>query len=131
MNENNLNKNPPQSNQKQLFKLLVIATLNDTKLFACTQTDAVISEVAGHIEDQIKLLPKYLRFGINLAVTVFNLESVIFNGKTFTHLQKPAQIKHLRRWETSRFRTKRDLLRFIRSLALFNYYDHADIRSRI
>ena len=124
MNEINLNQN-------QLFKLLVIATLKDTKLFACTQTDAVISEVADHIEDQIKLLPKYLEFGINFAVTIFNLESVIFHGKTFTHLKKPAQIKHLRRWETSRFSIKRDLLRFIQSLVLFNYYDHVDIRSRI
>ena len=120
-----------QSNQTQLFQLMVIAILSDTKLFACTQTTPVIAEVTSHIEDQIRLLPNYLRLGITFAVTMFNLESVLFTGKTFTNLQKTDQIRQLRRWETSRFRIKRDLLRFIGSLALFNYYDHIDIRSKI
>ena len=114
-----------------LIRLLVITAAQETKLFAMTQSDEVTADVAIFIEQQIGLLPKSLRIAVRLAITIFNLEPILFHGRTFTRLSQTARIEHMKRWESSRFAAKRDLIRYIRSLVLFNYYDHPDVRSRI
>lgn len=114
-----------------LIRLLVITAARETRLFATTQTDEVTADVALFIEQQIGLLPKILGIAVRLAIRIFNLEPIMFHGKTFTRLSQTARGEHMKRWESSRFAAKRDLIRYIRSLVLFNYYDHPDVRSRI
>ncbi len=115
----------------ETLQALVVTVLHETKLFASTRTDKVTSDVASQLAEQIGLLPRSLGIAVLLATRVFNLEAIVFHGKTFEHLPQLAQIDHLKRWENSRFAAKRDFTRFFRSLTLFNYYDHAEVRSRI
>lgn len=110
---------------------LIDTSLRDTKLYGSTQSDQVRLEIASFIATHIDLLPTSLTIAINLAMKAFNVESVLYHGKTFARSSQQSQSIHLKRWEKSRFAAKRDFIRFIRSLALFNYYDHPDVRSRI
>ena len=114
-----------------ILQHLIDTSLRDTKLFCSTQSDQVQVEMASFIATHIELLPRSLTIAIKLAIKTFNAESVLYHGKTFARLSKQSQTVHFRRWEKSRFAAKRDFTRFIRSLALFNYYDHPDVRSRI
>ena len=117
--------------RSNIFDHLVITVMQDIRLFDTTRSDDVVSEVAARLEQQISLLPKSLRTSVSLALKVFNLESIIFDGKTFKGLSPENKGKHLTRWANSRLSSKRDFIRYIRSITLFNYFDHKEIRSRI
>ena len=116
---------------QSFFELFVDTAARETKLFTTTRSDEVVSEIAGYIELQITLLPKILRFAVKLAIRTFILESIIFHGKTFNAASPSSRLGHMKRWENSRIAARRDFIRYFRSLVLFNYYDHPDIRSRI
>jgi len=109
----------------------VVTVVQETKLYEATQSDEVISDVAEYLEIQINLLPRILRFGVRLAFSIFNAESIIFHGKTFTKLSHAARTQQMKRWDRSRITAKRDFIRYVRSLVLYNYYDHPSVRSGI
>ena len=131
MNESRIELNTISDTPSQLIRLLVIAAVQETKLFTVAQTDEIVTDVAISLENQISLLPKSLKAAVSIALKLFNLESLITHRKTFRGQSQTARIDHFLRWERSRLAAKRDFIRFIRSMALFNFYDHPDVRTRI
>lgn len=113
------------------IQVLVTTVVQETKLFEVTHSDKVISDVTEFLELQINLLPKVLRIAVRLAFSLFKMEPIIFHGKTFTRLSQADRTKHMKRWDRSRLTAKRDFIRYVRSLVLYNYYDHPHVRSEI
>ena len=116
---------------RSFIRLLVATAARETTLFAQAGTEAVNAAVAADIERQIWLLPAPLRLAVAVATTVFNLEPVLRHGRTFARLPEPRRLEQLKRWEHSRLGAKRDFVRYVRSLALLNLYDHPDARANI
>ena len=115
----------------QNIRFLVVTVVQQTKLYEATRSDEVISDVTEYLELQINLLPRVFRFGVRVAFSIFNAESIFFHGKTFKKLSQTARTEHMNRWDRSRFTAKRDFIRYVRSLVLYNYYDHPSVRSEI
>ena len=113
------------------IRSFVVTVVQETKLYETTQSDEVISDVAEYLEIQINLLPRILRLGVRLAFSIFNVESIIFHRKTFAKLSHAARTQQMKRWTRSRITAKRDFIRYVRSLVLYNYYDHPSVRSGI
>ena len=113
------------------FEHFVIVVVGQTRLFSETRSPEIVADVASFVEQQIELLPRQLRVAVKIAVKYFTLEPYLFKGKRFSGLSEQAQVKHFKGWESSRFAAKRDFSRFIRSIVLFNYYDHPKVRSII
>lgn len=113
------------------FQKLVETTISDSVLYEQATSSSTIEEVANSIEQQVQLLPTPLRKAVNFALIVLNYEAIIYHRKTFRRLSLETRKVHLRRWETSQIGARRDLVRFVRSMSLFNFYDHPDIREKI
>ena len=113
------------------IQFLVITVIQETKLYESTHSDEIISDVTEFLELQINLLPRTLRIAVRMAFSLFKIEPVVFHGKSFTKLSQQDQTEHMKRWDHSRLAAKRDFVRYVRSLVLFNYYDHPHVRSEI
>lgn len=113
------------------FQKLVETTISDSVLYEQATSSSTIEEVANSIEQQVQLLPTPLRKAVNFALIVLNYEAIIYHRKTFRGLSLETRKVYLRRWETSQIGARRDLVRFVRSMSLFNFYDHPDIREKI
>ena len=113
------------------YHALVETVIHGSVLSDHATSSAIVGEVANSLQQQIRLVPQPIRLAVRVALISFSCEAILYHRKTFRSLSLEDRKKHLLRWESSRIRGKRDIVRFVRSMSLFNFYDHPDVRAKI
>ena len=67
-------------------------------------------------------MPDYLRFPLRCLTLVFDLSAVLVTGRTFHRLPHTERWRRIQAWRGSRFRFRRDLIRFYETLAVYAWY---------
>jgi hypothetical protein len=85
---------------------------------------AMLNGAAEYVHRQASILPTPYRVGFRAALIWLDIEAVLSEGRRYQNLPFSKRQSRLRDWETSRFSVKRDVVRLLRGLAVFAYYDH-------
>lgn len=91
----------------------------------------VEEELAGFLARQMAALPGYMRLPMRAGLFAFAWLPLLRHGRPYTRLDPEARRRHVLAWSTSRVGPKRDLVKLIRSCALFFYLDHRLVTARL
>lgn len=83
------------------------------------------------LADQLAGMPGHLRLGVRAALTAFAWLPLLRWGRPYAALPPPTQQRIVARWSASRIGPRRDLIRLLRSLAVFFYLDHPAVVARL
>lgn len=105
--------------------------LPDYPLLEGAERARVERDVEAFLAAQIAAMPAHLRLPVRLALIGFELLPLARRGRRFSALGLETRRKILQRWGSSRLGPKRDLVRLIRSSALYAYLDHERVRAQL
>ncbi len=84
----------------------------------------VEADVTAHLRFQVRAMPTHLRIPLVAALLFFDAWPRLHSGRAFRKIAPHAQAAILQRWSRSRIPQFRDLVKLVRSCALFAYLDH-------
>jgi hypothetical protein len=89
------------------------------------------SELADFLSAQVGAMPGYLRIPFAATLVAFEWLPVLGRGRRYSKLEGASQARFVAACSRSGFRPFRELLRLVRSCALFFYLDHPLARARL
>jgi hypothetical protein len=95
------------------------------------ERERVEDELRIFLVEQVRSIPSFLRLPYLMALLLFEWVPLLRYGRPYTALPRPRQERALRTWSRSPFGPCRDLVKLVRSCALFFYLDHPLVHERL
>ena len=92
---------------------------------------AIVEDVVDYVAAQIAAMPLFLRLPTRCGLWSFALLALLRHGRPFWSLSPERQAAWMTNWDAAPLRPARDLVKLVRSTALFVYFDHPELRPEL
>ena len=92
-----------------------------------SERSRVQSSVTGFVASQVEGLPSFMALPYRLAISAFDLLSVVRYGRSFCSLEDSRKRAYLALWSEFPIGPPRDFVKLIRGCALLAFFDHPDV----
>ena len=96
-----------------------------------SEQERVEDELRIFLVEQVRSMPSFLRLPYLTALLVFEWTPLLRYGRPYTALPRLRRERALQAWSRSPVGPCRDLVKLVRSCALFFYLDHPLVRERL
>lgn len=118
---------PPRAEHVQI-RGIVATLLPQHPSLPHQDVEVVADDVTRHVAAQLEQLPPHLALGYRLGLTAFRAAPLLRYARTWAALTPHERRSFLTSWEALPVAPTRDLIKLLRSLVLFAYYDHPVVR---